>query len=57
MENPENVKRSIRIPRDMNREIKIIAKEEGISANKKIINIIETYMEEKRSGSKRERKI
>lgn len=48
MENPENVKRSIRIPRDMNREIKIIAKEEGISANKKIINIIETYMEEKK---------
>lgn len=48
MENPENVKRSIRIPRDMNREIKAIAKEEGISANKKIINIIETYMEEKK---------
>lgn len=57
MENPENVKRSIRIPRDMNREIKGIAKEEGISANKKIINIIKIYMEERRSGSRRKREI
>lgn len=57
MENPENVKRSIRIPRDMNREIKEIAKEEGISANKKIINIIKIYMEERVSGSRRKREI
>lgn len=57
MENPENVKRSIRIPRDMNRKIKAIAKEEGISANKKIINIIKIYMEERVSGSRRKREI
>lgn len=40
MENPKNVKRSIRIPREINEKLQEMAKEEKRSVNKIIIKII-----------------
>lgn len=40
MENPKNVKRSIRIPREINDKLQEMAKEEHRSVNKVIIRII-----------------
>lgn len=41
VENPNKVKRSIRIPKEVNEKLKEEAKERGISVNKIIIEIIE----------------
>ena len=41
MENPKNVKRSIRIPKEINEELKEEASKRGISVNKIIIERIE----------------
>lgn len=40
MENPNNVKRSIRIPIDINDKLRKIAKEKGCSANRVILDIL-----------------
>lgn len=40
MENPNNVKRSIRIPRELHEELEMIAKAKGISVNKLILEIL-----------------
>lgn len=45
MENPnKNIKRSIRIPKEIHEEIKEIAENNGISVNKLIIMIMEEYL-------------
>jgi len=45
MENKEkNIKRSIRIPIEIHRELEEIAMENGISVNKLIIMIMEEYL-------------
>ena len=44
MENPNNIKRSIRIPKEMNRELEEIAREKGISVNKLILEIIRSVV-------------
>ena len=40
MENPNNVKRSIRIPIGLHEELEMIAKAKGISVNKLILEIL-----------------
>ena len=40
MENPNRVKRSIRLPKEMNKKLERISYERGISINKVIIEII-----------------
>ena len=40
MENPNNIKRSIRIPKEIHKKLEVMAKRSGISVNKKIIEII-----------------
>lgn len=40
MENPKNVKRSIRIPKEMNERLQEIASRENKSVNKIILKII-----------------
>ena len=40
MENPNNVKRSIRIPIELHEELEMIAKAKGISVNKLILEIL-----------------
>lgn len=40
MENPNRVKRSIRIPRELHEELEMIAKAREISVNKLILEII-----------------
>lgn len=40
MENANNVKRSIRIPKEMHKELEDISKEKGKSVNKVILEII-----------------
>ena len=40
MENPNKIKRSIRIPKEINEELGRIAKNRGISINKLILEII-----------------
>lgn len=43
MENPNNVKRSIRIPKDVHAVITREAKNQGISVNKLVIDMIKKY--------------
>lgn len=40
MENPNNVKRSIRLPKEVNEELEEMAKYYGVSVNQVIIEII-----------------
>jgi len=40
MENPNRIKRSIRIPRELHEELEMIAKAKGISVNKLILEIL-----------------
>lgn len=40
MENSNNIKRSIRLPKEMNEKLRVLANERGISINKLIIKII-----------------
>lgn len=40
MENPNNIKRSIRIPIGLHEELEMIAKAKGISVNKLILEIL-----------------
>ena len=40
MENPNNVKRSIRIPRELHEELEMVAKAREISVNKLILEIL-----------------
>ena len=40
MENPNNVKRSIRIPKEMHEELEEIARKREISVNKLILEIL-----------------
>ena len=40
MENPNNVKRSIRIPKEMHEELEMVAKAREISVNKLILEIL-----------------
>lgn len=41
MENPNKIKRSIRLPKEINERLQIEAKARGISVNKVIIEILE----------------
>jgi len=43
VENPNNVKRSIRIPKDIHEKIKKTALERKISMNKVIIELLKKY--------------
>lgn len=40
MENPNNIKRSIRIPKELHEELEELAKIRGISVNKLILEIL-----------------
>lgn len=44
MENPNNVKRSIRIPIGLHEELEMIARAKGISVNKLILEILRSGM-------------
>lgn len=44
MENPKNVKRSIRIPKEINQKLKVIAMENNKSINKLILEIIKDWI-------------
>lgn len=44
MENPNNVKRSIRIPIGLHEELEMIAKAKGISVNKLILEILRSVV-------------
>lgn len=40
MENPNRIKRSIRIPKELHEELEMVAKVKGISVNKLILEIL-----------------
>jgi len=41
MENPNNVKRTVRIPKDLYEQVKNAAKAAGVSTNKWIVDLLE----------------